>query len=337
MASNGYVPPFGAVLKYYRLDLQLTQEELAEQAGVSRLTISALERGVRRAPHRDTVRRLSDAMRLPARDRERLETSARRVDHGAWATALNDAPSRDIPASPPLAGRRHEIDAVERHVEGRGAPLLVLAGEPGIGKTRLLQEAASHARLYGVRVLAAGSERQRLQEPYTPIVGALGHHFLGLDPASRRAALARRPWLTRLLPEHTGDLSAELPVLPAHEERRLMFEAVVGYLTSPDAEGGGGTFGTLLMLDDLQWAGPDALELMDRLVRHAFMPGRVPLWLLGAYRDTEVAPGDPLARMLGDLLPSRLATQLPIGPLDQKESQQLLELLLAGTESQRAD
>ena len=56
--------------------------------------------------------------------------------------------------------------------------------------------------------------------------------------------------------------------------------------------------GTLLLLDDLQWAGPDALDLIATLIRS---DSAVPLRVVGAYRDTEVQPQDPLAVLLADL------------------------------------
>jgi hypothetical protein len=65
-----------------------------------------------------------------------------------------------------------------------------------------------------------------------------------------------------------------------------------------------GPAGTLLLLDDLQWAGPDALDLLTALVRAAT---EVPLRVIGAYRTTEVGPGDPLGILLADLAHAGLA------------------------------
>src|SRR5205807_601937 len=75
--------------------------------------------------------------------------------------------------------------------------------------------------------------------------------------------------------------------LPPEQERRLLDKAV-GRLLANVA----GPAGTLLLLDDLQWADPDALELLATLVRAA---AEIPLRVLGAYRDTEVQTNDPLA------------------------------------------
>src|SRR5205823_5591830 len=84
---------------------------------------------------------------------------------------------------------------------------------------------------------------------------------------------------------------------------------------------------TLLVLDDLQWAGPDALDLLATLDRSA---AEVPLRVIGAYRDTEVQPQDPLSVMLADLAHAGLAARRVLGPLGSEEAEQLLDGLLAG-------
>jgi transcriptional regulator with XRE-family HTH domain len=334
-----HVALFGEVLKHYRLAASLTQEELAEQAGVSRLTISALERGVRRVPHKDTLRRLTAALRLPARDRDRLENAARKTggntpfvlgDHAAFSSSINLLP---------LVGRSWEMDLVERYIEGEGPRLLVVTGEPGIGKTRLLQEAETYARQYGFRVLRGDSYRRRVEEPYAPISEALAHHLSAQAPMQRRGIVRSFPWLVRMLPELTNDLGEALPTLPRHQELRLMFEAAAEYLSSPETDAGAHSLGTLLVLDDLQWAGPDALELLSALVRSGSQPAanRAPLRIIGAYRDTESQWGNALSTMLADLVPGRFATELSLGPLGQAESTQLLALLLTGNEQETID
>jgi predicted ATPase len=90
-----------------------------------------------------------------------------------------------------------------------------------------------------------------------------------------RSALRGCAWLVRLLPELATGPIEPLPawaLAPAHE-RRLMFEAVVRLLTNV-----AGPAGVLLLLDDLQWAGSDALDLLGTLVRSA---AEVPLRIVG--------------------------------------------------------
>ncbi len=131
---------FGEALKRYRLAAGLTQEELAERSQMSVRGLVYLERGERH-PHRETVQRLAAALRL--------EPEAR----AAFLAAAPPAPGRtrgaaiDVSAAPfvPFVGRARELALVGRHLAGEGPPVLFVAGEPGIGKTRLLREAAVHA------------------------------------------------------------------------------------------------------------------------------------------------------------------------------------------------
>src|SRR5439155_16246383 len=195
---------------------------------------------------------------------------------------------------PPLVGRQGELALLERHLAGEGPPLLLLAGEPGIGKSRLLRAAAQRATGCGWRVLVGGCQRRRGQAPFAPLLEALESYLARRGRTELRADLRGCAWLVRLLPELASGPIEPLPAwtLPPEQERRLLDKAV-GRLLANVA----GPAGTLLLLDDLQWADPDALELLATLVRAA---AEIPLRVLGAYRDTEVQTNDALAGVLAD-------------------------------------
>lgn len=302
--------PFGSLLRRYRSAAGLTQEELAERAGISPRAISALERGDRRSPHRDTVAQLADALALSPAERERFAAAAR-AGPGVTTPHLT-VPQRETP----FVGRESEYGFLERHLEGEGSPVAMLAGEPGIGKTRLLDEIVPIAHRLGMTVLRGGCQRRRGEEPYTPLLEALEQSISALSPTVRRAALDGCAWLVRLMPE----LRLEVPSLEPAQERRLVFASVARFLGNVAGPGG-----TLLLLDDLQWAGGDALDLLTALVRSR--PAS-PLRVVGTYRDTEVRPEDPLSVMLTDLAHARLVSRLPIGPISSEAATQLLDELL---------
>ena len=147
---------FGPVLRRLRLAAQISQEELAERANVSVESISALERGRRRAPYRETIRMLSDGLKLSDEERGELEAAAQRprlpiVAAIAYdsADAASAVPGRPSAAEPrhnlplqrtSLVGRKNDIDAVVRMLgENR---LVTLTGTGGIGKTRTALAAA---------------------------------------------------------------------------------------------------------------------------------------------------------------------------------------------------
>jgi tetratricopeptide (TPR) repeat protein/transcriptional regulator with XRE-family HTH domain len=313
------------MLRRYRVAAGLTQEELAERAGLSARGISDLERGVKAVPRRDTVQMLAAALRLTPEQRARFEAARKRGVAPDTVTADSPAlaPTRLGALVPPLVGREREVALIERHLDGVGASVLLLAGEPGIGKSRLLREAAQRAAARGWTVLQGGCQRRGGQEPYAPLLDALKGHLRRRSPAELRSDLRGCAWLVRLLPELTGGPIEPLPAwtLPPEQERRLMFEAATRYL-----ENVAGPAGTLLLLDDLQWAGPDALDLLATVVRAATAPLRV----VGAYRDTEMQPSDALSVSLADLAQAGLATRRRLAPLAPAEVNRLLDGLLDG-------
>src|SRR5579871_4451047 len=134
---------FGVLLRRYRKGAGLTQEQLAERALLSVFTISALERGTNQSPRRDTLSLLTDALGLPAVERAALEAAA------YAPPALSTTPPPVATMTMPLVGREPEMALLDRHLAGEGPPVLLLAGEPGIGKSRLLREAVEQASRRG--------------------------------------------------------------------------------------------------------------------------------------------------------------------------------------------
>jgi transcriptional regulator with XRE-family HTH domain len=130
---------FATLLRRYRLDAGLSQEELAERARLSTVSISALERGTRRAPYRATIASLAEALGLTAGDRARLERSATRSDRtrvlAPERTENADRRNSNLPfALSSFFGRASELAEITAllHTER----LVTLTGAGGIGKTR---------------------------------------------------------------------------------------------------------------------------------------------------------------------------------------------------------
>lgn len=315
---------FGALLRRFRLAAGLTQEALAERAHLSRGAIDTLERGARRAPRKETLALLAKALALSDSERVLLEVAARQGRPVALTTPEQGSFLQPgIGAVWPLIGRTSELMTLQRHLTGEGPPVLLLAGEPGIGKSRLLHETIRRAAERGWTVLAGGCQRRRGQEPYAPLVGALEGYIRRSSLASLRAALDGCAWMVRLLPELAETMLSPVPswTLPPEQERRLMFAAVGRFLVNI-----AGPAGTLLVLDDLQWAGADALDLLVNLIRAA---SSRPLRIVGAYRTTDFRPEDPLSVTLADLAAAGLAAQQRLGPLAPQEAQALLQQVLA--------
>jgi transcriptional regulator with XRE-family HTH domain len=152
-ATTTLLPRFGELLKRYRLAAGLTQEALAERAGLSARAVSDLERGPARLPRMDSVNLLQEALALTALERANLQAAARPAAHDSDAI---QAESLEIPRAPPrewrsriamavplssFVGRERELDELAALL-GHRHRLVTLTGPAGSGKTRLAVEAA---------------------------------------------------------------------------------------------------------------------------------------------------------------------------------------------------
>ncbi len=321
MTSN-QARPFGEVLRDYRRAAGLTQEALAERAGVSARAIADLERGVNRTPRKDTLRLLAEALMLAPTAWTAFDAAAARRHAPGTPARLGDEAERPGGGVRRLAGRRREVLLLERHLAGDGPPGLLLAGEPGVGKSRLLHEASRRAAGHGWVSVHGGCSRWGGQGSYAPVVSALERHVRGCAPGQLRGELRGCAWLVRLLPELAARPIEPLPAwtVAAEHERRLTFGAVGRFLANM-----AGPSGTLLILDDLHWAGADGLELLSTLLRAA---SDLRLRVVGAYRDTALAPSTPLATTLADLAHAGLLTQHAVEPLALEDAADLLADLL---------
>jgi predicted ATPase len=320
MATTGS-PTFGDLLRRYRVLACLTQEVLAERAHLSTRAIKSLEQGINRAPRAATLALLVEAMALSPEARATLVAAAQQDTHTAREGAERSASIGDT--APLLVGRAQELALLSEHLAGVGPPVLLLAGEPGIGKSRLLRHAAEQAPAAGWQVLVGGCQRRGGQEPYAPLLQALAAALAGRTHTELRAMLRGCAWMVRLLPELANGPIEPLPAwsMSPEQERRLMIGAVERLLANV-----AGPAGTLLVLDDLQWAGTDALDLLATLAR----TGAGKLRVLGAYRDTEIHPHDPLTGALADLAQASLVRHHVVPPLAPAEVRQLLDAILIG-------
>ena len=145
-ATNERGEPFGEVLRRLRCAAALSQEALAERAGLSRNGISDLERGARLVPRLETVRLLADALTLGDVDRAALLAAARPAFHRHNPTALSAASHTGLPAAPTrLIGRDSDIAVVGAELRDEAVRLMTLTGPGGVGKTRLAMATASAA------------------------------------------------------------------------------------------------------------------------------------------------------------------------------------------------
>ncbi|MFN8526975.1 MAG: AAA family ATPase [Chloroflexota bacterium] len=317
--------PFSEALRDYRLRAGLTQEALAERASLSTRAISDLERGLKHAPRLATLNLLCEALQLSPTERATFSLAARSPEPRAHAAARA---SNTVHESA-LIGRDPELQLIGRALDGGGPPILAIAGEPGIGKSRILHEAAAHPASSGMTILAAGCHRSGGQHPYSPLIEAIEDLVDARAGDGLAPLLAGCEWLCRLLPE-LADSFAEahgLPSLPAEQERRLVYRAVRRLLTNC-----AGPRGTLLLLDDLQWAGSGAVDLLGSLARGTQGPAAR---IIASYRDTEST--GPLEPLIAELCAEGRAIRHRLPNLDPAQARALLASLTSADQlDQRA-
>ncbi len=225
--------------------------------------------------------------------------------------------NRALKATPVLVGRQRELDSLwnqfEQSITGRLRVALV-AGEPGMGKTRLLREVAQSAERAGAPVLRGGASEAEGMPPYLPFLEALGQHIRAATPDELRAQTgAMASVLATILPELSLRLG-ELPssyVLPPEQARLRLYEAVGMFLVAIAAP-----HGSLLLLDDLQWADTATLDLLCYVAR---AQPNARLLVLGAYREGEVTHRPAFERALTELNRLRQLTIITPGSLTEPD------------------
>lgn len=138
----------GVLLRRHREDAQLTQEELADRAGLSARTISDIERGVRSRAYADTAAWLGDALALDGTDRAAFLEAAR--GRSSWSDTTESRVPRPLTA---MVGRERELGELVSAFVDRGSRLVTVTGLGGVGKTRLgLAAAAELEPHFGGRI-----------------------------------------------------------------------------------------------------------------------------------------------------------------------------------------
>lgn len=221
----------------------------------------------------------------------------------------------------PFAGRAAEREflhtewkhatAERRQARSGPARIVLVSGEPGVGKTRLVREVAVELHRSGAVVLF-GQCDEELPVSCHPFAQTLEDMLAACSDDQLRSLMGPLSGeLTAIVPS----LSARVPGLaePLQTEQRSrryrMFEAVVDLLAAMSA-----ATPVLLILDDLQWADAETLLLLRHLLR-SNEPMR--LLVVGTYRDTDVGRAHLLTQLLPDLRRSNRGKQLRLSGLDE--------------------
>ena len=224
---------------------------------------------------------------------------------------------------PVLVQRDEELAALEEALldAHRGeSRFAVLAGEAGMGKTRLASQLTRQAHKLGCVVLWGSCSEAELSLPYLPFVEAIGNYLdtQEIEEVATRLGATRRE-LSQLFPQLSDGQGAELGSDPAQAKLRL-FEAIVALLASIEHT-------VVLVVEDVHWADESTRELLDHLARR--LAGIRGL-LLVTYRNDELHRRHPLLPVLQSWRRSRVAE---IVTLEHLSSDAIAEMISAIFES----
>src|SRR5918995_354676 len=226
-------------------------------------------------------------------------------------------------SSPVLVGRQDELSQLEDALlsanRGDGGFVLV-AGEAGIGKTRLANELARRARKLGCGVLGGSCPEVELSLPYLPFVEAIGNELGAQDLAQVREGLGpMTAELAQLFPQLGNGASATPTGDPAQAKLR-MFESVVTLLEQWSRERG-----LLLVLDDVHWADSSTRHLLDYAARRL---ARSRVMLLATYRSDELDRTHPLTRTVQVWQRAGLAETVSVDAMTPEQVAEIIAAIL---------
>ncbi|MGF0118325.1 ATP-binding protein [Promicromonospora sp. Marseille-Q5078] len=246
------------------------------------------ELGVRPGPETERLHRLA------------LDTTPA----GAPAGPALPAPLR-APSASPLRGRDA---ALERLLAPDGPPVRLLTGEAGVGKTRLVAEAARRAAADGAAVLWGGGHDAEGHTPYGAFAEALDGWLADRDADARARVGSEHPELAAFLPS-LGRAGG--PGRSPEDERDRLFRATAALLDEL-----AGTGAVLVVLDDLHAADVGSFQLLGHLARRAARAG-TPLRFLVTFRAEDLPEGDPRRTGLTSLVRGGLAVREELDRLDR--------------------
>ncbi len=224
----------------------------------------------------------------------------------------------------PFVGRDEERAELRRLMEqamaGRGS-IILIRGEPGVGKTRLAQELVLEARTRGMGDQTGRCYEMEGAPPYIPYIEMM-QNAMRADPAVFRAALGDNAGeMAKILPELRRvyeDIPPPLE-LPPEQERLYLFNSMREFLERVTS-----VTPLLLVLDDLHWADDATLQLAQHIAQHQ---DKIALLTVITYRDIELDTARPFARTLESFLRERLAHRIALKPLPQAGVSAMLQAL----------
>lgn len=223
-----------------------------------------------------------------------------------------------------FVGREQELEQLRASVDaalGGVGRIVLLVGEPGIGKTTLAEELATYARLRGAQVLWSRNYEWEGTPAYWTWVQLIRDYAHSRDPQQLRSELGAGGGLIAEVVSEVREVVPDLPAAPLFEgeaARYRLFDAVATFLRNASR-----SQPLVLIIDDLHWADESSLLLLQYLARE-LRDARVVL--VGTYRDIEVGRHHPLAGTLAELAREQRLERLSLRGLSRGDLARYLEL-----------
>ncbi len=305
-------------------------------------TVAIISQHINTAPvaptwHNPEVPRTLEAlvMRLLAKDPDERPESAAAVQQALKAveeaastvtdrTVQEEANPLDRLAGGVFVGREKEMDVLRAGLEdalsGRGR-LLMLVGEPGIGKTRTSEEFATYAGLRTTQVLWGRCYEGEGAPAYWPWVQLIRAYVHERDPQELMSEMGPGAADIAQVVSEVRDRLPGLPAPPALEPEQARFRLFDSITTFLKNASKGQPI--VLVLDDLHWADKPSLLLLQFLARE--LRG-ARLMVLGTYRDVELRREHPLADALGELAREQLSQRILLRGLSERDVARFIEI-----------
>ncbi len=214
-----------------------------------------------------------------------------------------------------FVGRENELAALRKRLnsmlDGRGG-LVLVGGEPGVGKTTLVKQLLQEAEKRGALSLFGRCYESEGTIPYSPFVEMLEQSLAIMPPEMVREDMADdAAEVARLVPEirrRFPDIPEPLE-LPPEQQRRYFFNAVASFVGR-----GSNRFPLVLVMDDVHWADESTLLLIEHT---AALWSEMRVLAVGTYRDVELEVSRPLAATLERLMRARLVERIPVKRFDR--------------------
>ncbi|MDP9180990.1 MAG: protein kinase, partial [Chloroflexota bacterium] len=288
----------------------------------------SLESLILRLLAKDPNERPESAAAIP----EALQAIVDSASTTAPVAADSDVNPLDRLATGIFVGREKEMDELRAGLEdalsGRGR-LMMLVGEPGIGKTRTSEEFATYARLRNVQVLWGRCYEGEGAPAYWPWVQIIRSHVHDKEPKELMSEMG--PGAADIA-QVVSEVKERLPGLPAppqlepDQARFRLFDSITTFLKNASRGAP-----LMVVLDDMHWADKPSLLLLQFLAKE--LRGSR-LLVLGTYRDVELRRQHPLAQTLGELNRENLSQRVLLRGLTENDVKRFVEVTAGSSPSE---